>query len=96
LQAAGTAPDVVKIMKVVSSETPDYIVLNSIEIMRDTRNAVIIDGTVKNKGYNSEVLLLEYSIKLKNSGVFNRIEPYEGRSEDARGNSYQFELICIL
>jgi len=96
LNQVGKVPDVVHILKVLSNETPDYITLNSLEISEEGITSVTIEGSIKNKGYNSEMLLADYSIKLQESGIFNRIEPFEGQPEDELSMNYKFKIVCLL
>ena len=96
LNQVGKVPDVTRILKVLSNVTPDYITLDLIDIAETGITTITIEGDIKNKGYNSEMLLADYFIRLQRSGVFSRMGPYEGQPEDQLSMIYKFKIVCML
>lgn len=88
--------DIIGVLKILSSLTPDYIIINKIEVSIDEDKELNIHGTVKRQGYNNDVLLMGYMVELRKTGYFAEIEPYQDKTEDPRLKILQFELKCHL
>ena len=85
--------DIVGVMKILSSITPNYITINNVSI--ENKN-VIFDGYINNPDFNSEIYIADFGVKIERTGFFMKVEPYREISPEGGSESLNFEISCIV
>ena len=85
--------DIVGVMKILSSVTPNYITINNVSI--ENKN-VIFDGYINNPEFNSEIYIADFGVKIERTGFFMKVEPYREISPEGGSESLNFEISRIV
>jgi type IV pilus assembly protein PilM len=85
--------NIVAIMKILSSVTPEYVTLNDINI---SSKSVVISGYINNPNYNSEMFVADFNLRLEETNFFSKVNPYKEISPEGGSEKIQFEINCVL